>query len=329
MKLVIRTAVATLAAVLAAGSALAADYTMRLSHQFPPTHHSAKNLEQFAADVKANTGGKVEVQTYGAAQLFKPNQHHAAVAGGKIESAAVLSFQWGGTIPEMNVTIIPYLMSKLDKIKKFPDSDAAKLLNAKLEAKGVKNIAWIVDANDGIFTSNKAPLIKPEDFKGVKIRGLSKLFDSGLTAMGASPSAMPGSEVYQALQTGVIDAAITGVEAAYSRRYYEVQKFGVASPIILAYDNLIVNPAWWDKLPADLRKGIEDAAKKAELRALPKTDEIPADDIKVLRDKGMNVTVLTKAQEKAVADAMQPSVIKEFNDSSPDGARLIEMIRRL
>ncbi|MBA3254134.1 MAG: TRAP transporter substrate-binding protein DctP [Pseudomonadota bacterium] len=329
MKLVIRTAVATLATVLAAGSALAADYTMRLSHQFPPTHHSAKNLEQFAADVKANTGGKVEVQTYGAAQLFKPNQHHAAVAGGKIESAAVLSFQWGGTIPEMNVTIIPYLMSKLDKIKKFPDSDAAKLLNAKLEAKGVKNIAWIVDANDGIFTSNKAPLIKPEDFKGVKIRGLSKLFDSGLTAMGASPSAMPGSEVYQALQTGVIDAAITGVEAAFSRRYYEVQKFGVASPIILAYDNLIVNPAWWDKLPADLRKGIEDAAKNAELRALPKTDEIPADDIKVLRDKGMNVTVLTKAQEKAVADAMQPSVIKEFNDSSPDGAKLIEMIRRL
>jgi len=328
MNRTIRAGIAALAAAFSI-SALAADYTMRLSHQFPPAHHSAKNMEQFAADVKANTNGRVEVQIFGAAQLFKPNQHHAAVAGGKIESAVVLSFQWGGTIPEMNVTIIPYLMSTAEKMRKFPGSEAAKLLDAKMEAKGVKNIAWIVDANDGIFTSNKAPLVKPEDFKGVKIRGLSKLFDAGLVAMGAAPSAMPGSEVYQALQTGVIDAAITGVEAANSRRYYEVQKFGVASPIILAYDNLIVNPAWWDKLPADVRKGIEAAARKAEERLLPKTDEIPAEDIKVLRDKGMNVTVLTREQQKAVADVMQPAVIKDFNESSPDAARLIDMIRKL
>ncbi len=328
MNLTIKLGIAALAAACTTG-AFAADYTMRLSHQFPPTHHSAKNMEQFAADVKANTNGKVEVQIFGAAQLFKPNQHHAAVAGGKIESAIVLSFQWGGTIPEMNVTIIPYFMSSVDKMKKFPGSDAAKMLDAKMEAKGVKNIAWIVDANDGIFTSNKAPLIKPEDFKGVKIRGLSKLFDAGLSAMGASPSAMPGSEVYQALQTGVIDAGFTGVEAAFSRRFYEVQKFGVASTIILAYDNLIVNPAWWDKLPADVRKGIEAAARAAEQRLLPKSDDIPADDIKALRDKGMNVTVLTKAQEKAMAEAMQPAVIKEFNEASPDGAKLIELIRKL
>ncbi len=328
MNLTIKLGIAALAAACTTG-AFAADYTMRLSHQFPPTHHSAKNMEQFAADVKANTNGKVEVQIFGAAQLFKPNQHHAAVAGGKIESAIVLSFQWGGTIPEMNVTIIPYFMSSVDKMKKFPGSEPAKLLDAKMEAKGVKNIAWIVDANDGIFTSNKAPLIKPEDFKGVKIRGLSKLFDAGLSAMGASPSAMPGSEVYQALQTGVIDAGFTGVEAAFSRRFYEVQKFGVASTIILAYDNLIVNPAWWDKLPADVRKGIEAAARAAEQRLLPKSDDIPADDIKALRDKGMNVTVLTKAQEKAMAEAMQPAVIKEFNEASPDGAKLIELIRKL
>lgn len=321
----------TVVAIAAACSlnAFAADYTMRISHQFPPTHQTAKNLEQFAADVKEATGGKVEVQTFGSAQLFKPNQHHAAVAGGKVEAAAVLNFQWGGTIPEMNVTSIPYLMTTADKIAKFPGSDAAKLLNTKMEAKGVKNIAWIVDANDGIFTSSKAPLIKPEDFKGIKIRGLSKLFDAGLIAMGASPSTMPGSEVYQALQTGVIDASVTGVEAAYTRRVYEVQKFGVASPLLLAYDNLIVNPAWWNKLPADLRQAIESAAKKAEQRSMPAGDDIPAADIKALRDKGMNVTVLNKAQQKTLENVMQPAVIKEFNASTPDGAKLIEMINKL
>jgi C4-dicarboxylate-binding protein DctP len=324
----LKLAAAMLAAGFAAG-AQAADTTMRLSHQFPPAHHSAKNLEQFAADVKANTGGRVEVQIFGAAQLFKPAQHHAAVAGGKIESAAVLSFQWGGTIPEMNVTVIPYFMSSVEKMRRFRGSEAQKMLDAKMAEKGVLNIAWLMDANDGIFTSARKALVTPGDFKGVKVRGLSKLFDAGLAAMGASPSPMPAPEVYQALQTGVIDAGFTGVKAANSRRFYEVQKFGVASNIILAYDNLIVNPAWWNGLPAELRKGIVDAVAKAEERAIPASDGIPAADIQVLRDKGMNVTVLTKAQEKMMADAMQPAVIKAFVEASPDGARLIEMMRKL
>jgi C4-dicarboxylate-binding protein DctP len=328
MKSEARLAAALLAAALAA-PAQAADYTMRMSHQFPPAHHSAKNMEQFAKDVKANTGGLVEVQIFGAAQLYKPNQHHAAVAGGKIESAIVLSFQWGGTIPEMNVTIIPYFMSSVDKMRRFRGSEAQKLLDAKMAEKGVVNLAWFMDANDGIFTSASKPLIRPEDFKGVKIRGLSKLWDQGLVAMGAAPSAMPGSEVYQALQTGVIDAGFTGVKAANSRRFYEVQKFGVASNIILAYDNLIVNPAWWNGLPEKARKGIVDAVAAAEARAIPEADGIPEADVRVLREKGMNVTVLTKAQEKAMADAMQPAVIKAFNESSPDAARLIELIRKL
>jgi C4-dicarboxylate-binding protein DctP len=328
MNLKHKLALAALAAGFA-GGAQAADVTMRLSHQFPPAHHSAKNMAQFAKDVNAATHGRVEVQIFGAAQLYKPNQHHAAVAGGKIESAIVLSFQWGGTIPEMNVTIIPYFMSSVAKMRKFPGSEAAKMLDAKMLEKGVQNIAWLVDANDGIFTSARAPLIRPEDFKGVKIRGLSKLWDEGLVAMGAAPSAMPGSEVYQALQTGVIDAGFTGVQAAFSRRFYEVQKFGVASNIILAYDNLIVNPEWWQKLPADVRQGILGAVEKAEARVMPKDDEIPAEHLRQLREKGMNVTALDAAQKKVMADAMQPAVIRAFSASSPDAPRLLDLIREL
>jgi C4-dicarboxylate-binding protein DctP len=110
---------------------------------------------------------------------------------------------------------------------------------------------------------------------------------------------------------------------------YEVQKFGAASPLLLAYDNLIVSPDWWNKLPADVRTAIQGAAKKAEQRSLPEGDDIPPEHIKNLRDKGMDVTVLDKAQQKALGDVMQPAVVKEFNASTPDGARLIEMIRKL
>jgi C4-dicarboxylate-binding protein DctP len=325
-----RTLLAAALTVGFASHAMAADYTMRISHQFPPTHHTAINLEQFAKDVSAATKGRVEVQNFGAAQLFKPNQNHPAVASGKVEAAAILSFQWGGNIPEMSVTIIPYLMTSVAKQKAFIKSDAAKLLDAKMEAKGVKNIAWIVDTNDGIFTSAKKPLVTPADFSGLKIRGLNKLFDAGLSAMNAQPSAMPGSEVYQALQTGVIDAGFTGVKAAHSRKFFEVQKYGVASSIILAYDNLVVNPAWWNGLPADLRGAIQVAADKAVQRSIRTTDGVPPDDVKALNDAGMQTIALTKAQEQAMADAMQPAVKKDFLlETAPDGVKLLEMINKL
>lgn len=313
-----------------AGAATAADFTMRLSHQFPPTHQTAVNLNQFEREVEAATKGRVDVQIFGAAQLYKPNQHHPMVASGKIESAAILSFQWGGTIPEMSVTIIPYLMTSVAKQKAFIGSEAAKLLDAKMEAKGVKNIAWIVDTNDGIFTSSKKHLVTPADFTGLKIRGLNKLFDAGLSAMGAAPSAMPGTEVYQALQTGVLDAGFTGVKAAYSRKFYEVQKFGVASNIILAFDNLVVNPAWWNGLPPDIRAAIQKAADAAVQRSIRQTDGVPPEDVKVLNDNGMNTLALTRAQEKVMADAMQPAVKKEFlSATAPDGVQLLQLIDRL
>jgi len=326
----LRFAAGAIASLGFAGSALAADYTMRISHQFPPTHHTAVSLDQFAREVESATKGRVDVQIFGAAQLFKPNQNHPAVASGKIEAAAILSFQWGGTIPEMSVTVIPYLMTAVAKQKAFIGSEASKLLDAKMEARGVKNIAWIVDTNDGIFTSAKKPLVAPADFQGLKIRGLNKLFDSGLEAMGASPSAMPGSEVYQALQTGVLDAGFTGVKAAYSRKFFEIQKYGVASNIILAFDNLVVNPAWWKGLPADVRNAIQAAADRAVQRSIRTTDGVPPEDVKVLNEKGMQTIALTKAQEKAMADAMQPAVKKEFlRATAPDGVRLLELIDRL
>jgi C4-dicarboxylate-binding protein DctP len=329
-----RSALALAATALASlglcGSAFAADYTMRISHQFPPTHHTAVSLDQFAKEVEAATKGRVDVQIFGAAQLFKPNQNHPAVASGKVESAAILSFQWGGTIPEMSVSVIPYLMTSVAKQKAFIGSEASKLLDAKMEARGVKNIAWIVDTNDGIFTSAKKPLIAPADFSGLKIRGLNRLFDSGLEAMGASPSAMPGTEVYQSLQTGVLDAGFTGVKAAYSRKFFEIQKFGVASNIILAFDNLVVNPAWWKGLPNDVRAAIQAAADRAVQRSIRNTDGVPAEDIRVLNEKGMQTIALTKAQEKAMADAMQPAVKREFlRATAPDGVRLLELIDRL
>jgi C4-dicarboxylate-binding protein DctP len=309
--------------------AMAQEYTMRLSHQFPPTHHTAVRLAQFEKDVEAETDGAVDVQVFGAAQLYSPEQHHAAVASGEIESASIVSLQWGGTIPEMAVTAIPFLMSSPEAQQAFLGSEAASMLDEKLLEKGVRNIGWMVDTNDLIFTSSKGHLDEPSDFQGIKIRGLTPMFNEGLVALGATPVNMPGSETYQALQTRVIDAGITGVAAAFSRKFYEVQDYGTATPMFLAFDNLVVNPAWWDSLPEEVRAGIQRAADKAVQSSLITIDGVKPEDIENLKSAGMDVKVLTEEQQAAIRDIMQPAVMEAFRkEAGEDGQKLLDLLGR-
>jgi tripartite ATP-independent transporter DctP family solute receptor len=323
--------VAAMAAALAfAGAAQAQNVTMRVSHQVPTAHHLHKMLEGFAADVAQLTNGQVTVQLFPAEQLHKAGENHPAVARGVVEAAVSVNQQWGNTLPEMNVVVIPYFFSELERIKKFPGSEAAKLIEAKLEQKGVKNLVWFYITRQAIFTSGKKPIIAPEDMKGMKIRGFNALADTALIQLGASPSAMPGPEVYNALQTGVLDAGVTDVSAAYSRRYYEVQKFGTVTPSFTVYFHLYVNPAWWAKLTPAHRSALEAAAKKAEQDAVVITERTAEEAIKLLQEKGMTLKVHNAAEANAWKAQMQKPVLDAFlKATGADGAKLIELMNKL
>ena len=317
-------------AMLIAGVAQAADpVVMRVSHQLPPAHHIAQLVENFAREANQLSNGRVNVQILGATQAYKPEQNHPAVARGQIEAALSVNFQWGNTIPEMNVVTIPYYFTDLKRIEKFPGSEAAKLLEQKLLEKGVRNIAWFYTTRQSIFTSNQKPIAKLEDFKGLKIRGLDALVDKGLEAVGAAPSSMPGSEVYQALQTGVLDAGLTDVSAAESRKFYEVQKYGTVTPFFTVYFHLYVNPAWFDKLDPPVRDAILKAARLAEKDSIELTEETAEEAIGNLRKRKMTLLVQSDAEAEVWRRAMQPPVLEAFKASSPDAPKLLALIDKL
>jgi C4-dicarboxylate-binding protein DctP len=289
-----------------------------------------KIFQDFADGVKAETKGEVEVQIFPAEQAAKANENHPSVARGGIESAASVNFQWGNTIPEMSVTVIPFLLTDLAKLKRWHASDARKLLDAKVDQRGIKNIGWFYVTRKSIFTSNKAAIIKPSDFKGLKVRGLNKLADQALIAVGAAPSALPGPEIYQALQTGVLDAGMTDVSAAVSRRYYEVQKFGTVTSNFSVFFHLYVNPTWWNGLSAAHKAGIEKAARAAESSAYDVTEATAAAAVMQLRDKGMTIHVQTDAEAAEWKAVMQKPVVNAFlKTAAADGQKLIDMIGRL
>jgi C4-dicarboxylate-binding protein DctP len=304
--------------------------TMRCSHQLPPAHHIAIVVERWAAEVEKLSEGEIDVQVFGADSLVKANDNILAVAKGDIECAFSLNFQWGKTLPLMNVTVGPYTMSSIEAWKKWPTSEAAAFLEEKLLEKGVKNIAWMFQTNTSVFTSKGKALTRPEDFRNLKMRGIGPAFDRGLIAMGATTVSMPGSEVYQALATGVIDAAITDVAAAWSRKYFEVQDHMTVVPVLAAYLHGYVNPAWYDGLGEKSKAALKEAGETAAAWALEASQQAAAEAPDQLRGKGVTVHIATEEENAAFRAAMQPDFDKAFaEETGEDGTKLLELIEKI
>lgn len=313
----------------AAGTAGAAT-EMRCSHQLPPEHHIAKVVDRWAAEVETLSNGEIDVQVFPADSLVKANDNILAVAKGDIECAFSLNFQWGKTLPIMNVTLGPYTMSSIEAWKKFPTSEAAAFLEERLLGKGVKNIAWMFQTNTSVFTSKGRFLKSPAEFEGLKMRGIGPSFDRGLVAMGATTVSMPGSEVYQSLATGVIEAAITDVAAAYSRKYYEVQDHFTVVPVLAAYLHGYVTPSWYDGLSDSQKAALDQAGKEAAAWAIEASQEAAAAAPGQLADKGVQVYTATDEENEALRAVMQPAFNEGFaEETGEDGKVLLGLVEKL
>jgi len=303
---------------------------MKCSHQLPPAHHIAKVIDQWAAEIETLSDGEIDVQIFGANSLTGAKQNATAVAKGDIDCAFSINPQWGKTLPLMNVTLGPFAVSSLDALNKWDGSEAAEFLEAQLLTKGVKNVTWLFTTRSTAITSSGKPLIKPEDFEGVKIRGLGPVPDAGFVAMGAAPSAMSGSKVYQALSTGVIDAGLTDVSAAVSRKYFEVQDHVTVLPLFSIYFHGYVNPEWYDGLSEKGKMAVDEAGKKAAIWAIDASEVSAAKAPAELEAKGMKVHVATDAEIAAFQKVMGPAFNQAFGKASgDDGKNLLILIDKL
>jgi C4-dicarboxylate-binding protein DctP len=303
---------------------------MKCSHQLPPAHHIAKVIDQWAAEIETLSDGEIDVQIFGANSLTGAKQNATAVAKGDIDCAFSINPQWGKTLPLMNVTLGPFAVSSLEELNNWDGSEAAQYLEEQLLTKGVKNVTWLFTTRSTAITSKGKPLTKPEDFVGVKIRGLGPVPDAGFVAMGAAPSAMSGSKVYQALSTGVIDAGLTDVSAAVSRKYYEVQDHVTVLPLFSIYFHGYVNPAWYDSLSDKGKMAVDEAGKKAAVWAIEASEISAAKAPAELEAKGMNVHIATDAEIEAFQKVMGPAFNKAFGDASGEqGKQLLILVDKL
>ncbi len=318
-----------LTALVVSGAAHAETTVLRLAHQFPPVHYMAKALDVWAAEIETASGGDIDVQMFPAAQAYKPNQVYPAVARGQIEAGFQVSIQWGSTLPDMGALLIPFILSGPERGKAFLESEAADLLDAKLAEAGVHNMAWIFLGNANLVSSNSKPLVDIEDFQNVKLRGGGKIFDSGFVAAGASTVIMSAAEVYQALDTGIVDAASGDFIGSFERKYFEVQKYGTVNRLNCVFGNVVANQAWWDGLSEENRQIIDAASAQLEQRLFTDYAANYQHAFDNMKDR-MTLHIQTDEEAKAWEDFMKPAGKAEFLKlESPDGQKLVDLLERL
>ena len=262
--------IGVLAAVFSAVPLLASAQqptVIKFSHVVAIDTPKGKAAEFFAKRAGELTKGAVKVEVYANSTLYKDKEEMEALQLGAVQMLAPSLAKFGPLgVKECEAFDLPYIFDNTAELHKVTQGPLGAALLAKLEPKGIKGLAYW-DNGFKSFSANK-PLKAPADFRALKMRiQSSKVLESQMRSLGALPQVMAFSEVYQALQTGVVDGTENPHSNLYTQKIYEVQKhMTVTDHGYLGYA-VITNKKFWEGLPADVRGQLETAMKEATVYA--------------------------------------------------------------
>jgi len=255
---------ALLTLLSAASVALAqAPIVIKFSHVVTNETPKGKGALRFKELVEQRAGGRVKIEVYSNSQLYKDNEEIEALQLGSVQMLAPSVSKFGPLgVREYEVFDLPFIFADRNVLTHVTEGPVGTSLFQKLESKGIKGLAYW-DNGFKVMTANR-PLRMPEDFKGLKMRiQSSKVLDAQFRALGAIPQVMSFSEVYQALQTGVVDGTENTPSNIFTQKMHEVQKYLTVSEHGYIGYAVIVNAKFWSGLPANLRNLLEGAMRDA------------------------------------------------------------------
>jgi C4-dicarboxylate-binding protein DctP len=301
-----------------------APIVIKFSHVVAVDTPKGNAAEYFKKIAEERTKGKVKVEVYPNSQLYKDKEELEALQLGAVQMLAPSLAKFGPLgAREFEVFDLPYIFDGYTELHKVTMGPIGASLLKKLESKGIVGLAyWDNGFKD--MSANKA-LRKPEDFKGLKMRiQSSKVLDAQMRALGANPQVMAFSEVYQALQTGVVDGTENPPSNLYTQKMHEVQKFLTISEHGYLGYAVIVNKKFWEGLPADIRKTLEGAMKDATKYANDIARKENDDAVEAVKKSGKTQIVTLTAEEKK---AWKKALVKVHQEAeSRVGKDLIQSI---
>lgn len=303
-----------IASVFLAGVALAEPISIKFSHVVAVDTPKGLAADFFKKRAEELTQGKVKVEVYPNSQLYKDKEEMEALQLGAVQMLAPSLAKFGPLgVKEFELFDLPFIFSDYAALHTVTTGAVGQELFKKLEPKGIKGLAYW-DNGFKSFSAN-TPIKAPADLKGKKLRiQSSKVLEAQMKALLAIPQTMAFSEVYQALQTGVVDGTENPISNFYTQKMHEVQKYlTVTDHGYLGYA-VIVNKKFWDELPADIRGQLETAMKESTEFANKIAKEKNDQDLEAVRKSGKTeVTVPTAAEREAFKQALVP-VHKQMED---------------
>jgi C4-dicarboxylate-binding protein DctP len=280
---------------------------IKFSHVAAPDTPKGQAANEFKRLAEERTKGRVKVEVYPNSQLFKDAEELDALQLGSVQMLAPVPGKFGPAgIPEFEVFDLPYMFPDLEALQRVYHGPAGAAMLKKLESKGMVGLAFW---NNGfrVMSANRQ-IHAPSEMKGLKMRiNSSKVNAAIMKSVGAVPQTMAFSEVYQALQTGVIDGTEGPLSNLYTQKQYEVQKNVTLTYHTISNYVVVVNKSFWDKLPPDIRTTLEGAMKDAT--ALNDQNSIKDEQTAIAGIKASGkseVYVPTPAEKETWVKAMLP-----------------------
>ena len=313
MKARLALALAASALFVVTGAAFAQQpIVIKFSHVVAVDTPKGKAAEKFKELAEKRLPGKVKIEVYPNSTLYKDGEEMEALSLGSVQLLAPSLAKFGPLgVRDFEVFDLPYIFDDYAELHKVTDGPAGKALFKKLEAKGITGLAYW-DNGFKILSSNK-PLKLPADVKGQKMRiQSSQVLQAQMRALGALPQTMAFSEVYQALQTGVVDGTENPPSNLYTQKMHEVQKHAIVSNHGYLGYAVIANKKFWDGLPADVRAGLEAAMAEATRYANQIAKEENDQALAKVQASGKTEIYVPTAQEKAAWKKALVGVHKEM-----------------
>ena len=278
---------------------------IKFSHVVALDTPKGKGAEYFKKLAEERTKGRVKVEVYPNSSLFKDGEEMEALQLGSVQMLAPSLAKFGPLgVREFEVFDLPYMFDNFEELHKVTEGPVGAALFKKLESKGIVGLAYW-DNGFKVMSANK-PIRVPLDYKGLKMRiQSSKVLGDEIKALGAIPQVMAFSEVYQALQTGVVDGTENPPSNFYTQKMQEVQKYIALTDHGVIEYAVIVNKKFWDGLPADLRTTLQGAMKDATKYANGIAKKDNDDALEAVRKSGKTeILTLTPEQKAAMKKAL-------------------------
>ncbi|MBV9983602.1 TRAP transporter substrate-binding protein [Bradyrhizobium sp.] len=300
---------AAIAALALLGPAGAADQpiVIKFSHVVAADTPKGKAADKFKELAEKYSNGKVKVEVYPNSTLYKDKEELEALQLGAVQMLAPSNSKFGPIgIKEFEVFDLPYILPDLRTLRKVTDGPLGDRLLKLLDAKGMTGLAYW-DNGFKEMSANKK-LVAPSDYKGLKFRiQSSKVIEAQFRQLGAIPQVMAFSEVYQALQTGVVDGQENTWSNIYTQKMNEVQKYVTTTNHGYIGYVVVVNKKFWDGMPGDVREACAKAMKEATDYGNSQSAKENDDALELIKKAGKTeIITLTAEQDEAMRKAMMP-----------------------